>query len=59
MLVSLEVNSPQVADMAIGGLGMYIVINLSSGDVVVAGKDAHQNWEGGSKVSAMMVLIMA
>lgn len=51
--------NPQLADMAIGGLGMYVVINLSSGDMVVAGKDAHPNWEAGSKVSAMLVLIMA
>ena len=61
MLVNLEANvvNPQLADMAIGGLGMYVVISLSVGDAVVAGKDADQNQEAGSKVSAMLVLIMA
>lgn len=60
-MVNLEANviNPQLADMAVGGLAMYVVISLSLGDVAVAGKDGYQNWEAGSKVSAMLVLIMA
>ncbi|KAK1831431.1 hypothetical protein QBC39DRAFT_351293 [Podospora conica] len=48
-----------IADMAIGGLGMYVVISLSVGNVDVAREDAVRKWEAGSKVSAMLVLIMA
>jgi hypothetical protein len=61
MLVNLEANAvnSQLADLAIGGLGMYVVISLSAVENGVAGKDAHQNWEAGSKASAMLVLIMA
>lgn len=59
MNLKAEMVNSQLADMAIGGLGMYVVINLSSGDMTVDGKDTHQNWEAGSKVSAMLVLIMA
>ena len=51
--------NPQLADMAIGGLGMFVVVSLSAGDVDVAGEDVYRDWEARSKVSAMLMLIMA